>query len=226
MPGGVAHEVEARPEVVERGRPAATGTGDRHPPRRTWWQDSTPIRKECSKKVVNILWQAYESSRTWFAVQIKPRLSRGLIASSQNWPAALATIVQDLRCGLRTFTHLGTAAALAVLRRHGALAPCAAGHAGLILRHHGASLAILALAAATAVAARLAFATASSSLAAASHSAVRLIMITAGARLGIVAAGSRRRLGCALRHQRQSHHYCAQYYENFRFHISLRILVE
>jgi hypothetical protein len=107
-------------------------------------------------------------------------------------------------------THLGAAAALSVLRRHGALATGAAGHlAGLVLRHHGTSLAILTLAAAAALTAGVAFATAGSSLAATCHSAVRLIMIAAGAGFGIVAAGSGRRLGRALRHQRQSHHYRA-----------------
>lgn len=102
-------------------------------------------------------------------------------------------VVEQLRYGWRTFTHFGATAALAALRRHGALATGAAAHiSGLILRHHGASLAIFALAAAGTLAAGVAFARAGSSLAAACHSAVRLIMITAGAGLGIVAAGSRR----------------------------------
>ncbi len=172
----------------------------------------TLFRKERQQIVVNTLWLRGDSENRLQVAQLpRPQQSPGWPGA--RLPAAEASpgvAVEQSGCGWRAFTHLRAAAAFAVLRRHGALAAGAAGHiAGLILRHHRASLTILTLAAATAFAAGIAFATAGSSLAAACHSAVRLIMIAAGAGFGIVAAGSGRRLGRALRHQRQSHHYCA-----------------
>lgn len=105
---------------------------------------------------------------------------------------------QLLRCGLRAFARLVAAAALLVLRRFGALVAGTAGHvAGLIMRHHRASLPVLVLAAAGALAAGIPFTAAGCSLGAARHFAVSLIMIAAGAGFAIGCGG---RLVCVLRH--------------------------
>ena len=110
----------------------------------------------------------------------------------------------ELCATLRTGAHRAIAAALGVLlRHHRALSVGAArGFAVSTLRHHGATLAVLTLAAASALAV---FRVALGILAAAGHLAVGLVMVAARAGLGAASVGGWGGLGSALGHHGQSH---------------------
>jgi hypothetical protein len=122
-----------------------------------------------------------------------------------------------LDAGLRTIAHLPAAATFAALAfgHHRAFTIGAARHLAIpVFRHHGAHLAVLALAAGTGFAVGVFGA---ALLAAASGFAAGRIGIAAGA--AFVVAGRRGvGLGCALGHQGQGHNEHAKYDESFRFH--------